>query len=428
MTDHNDLARTLWAATAPPAPETPPLEGERRADVAVVGGGYTGLSTALHLAEAGAEVVVLEAREPGWGASGRNAGMVIAGLKHDPDDLGAMLGPEMGARLVAISAGAPDLVFDLVERFAIACEPVKAGWIQPAHAKSFMPLVERRAAQWMRRGVDARVLDRDQVAAMLGTDVYKGGWHDPRGGGVQPLALVRGLARAAQSLGATIHGDSPVTRLARAGGHWRLETARGAVLAEKVVLATNAYDTGLWPGLGRSLIPVKPYQVASAPISENLRHTILPGGQVTSNTRRLLSYYSVTPDGRLLMGGRASFDDRPHPALIGALHATSTALFPHLADIAWEYAWSGWVALTRDHLPHLHDLAPGLLAGVGFQGRGLAMGVTMGKHLALHALGGEGAREAWPAVPLRPLPFQSLRAPVMGAMRAYYRLRDRLDP
>lgn len=428
MSDHNDLALSLWAATAPAAPETPALEGERRADVAVVGGGYTGLSTALHLAEAGADVVVLEAREPGWGASGRNAGMVIAGLKHDPDDLDAMLGPEIGARLVAISAGAPDLVFDLVERFAIACEPVKAGWIQPAHAKSFMPLVERRAEQWMRRGVDARVLDRDQVAAMLGTDVYKGGWHDPRGGAVQPLALVRGLARAAQSLGAAIHGDSPVTRLARAGGQWRVETARGAVLAEKVVLATNAYDTGLWPGLGGSLLPIKPYQVASAPISENLRRTILPGGQVTSNTRRLLSYYSVTPDSRLLMGGRASFDDRPHPELFAALHDTSTTLFPNLGDIAWDYGWSGWVALTRDHLPHLHALAPGLLAGVGFQGRGLAMGVMMGKHLARHALGGAGVEEAWPAVPLRPLPFQSLRAPVMGAMRAYYGLRDRLDP
>ncbi len=428
MSDHNDLALSLWAATAPPAPEAPALEGERRADVAVVGGGYTGLSTALHLAEAGTDVVVLEAKEPGWGASGRNAGMVIAGLKHDPDDLSAMLGSEMGARLVTISAGAPDLVFALVERFAIQCEPVKSGWIQPAHAKSFMPLVESRAAQWSRRGVDARVLDRDQVAGMLGTNVYAGGWHDPRGGAVQPLALARGLAAAAQSLGAAIHGESPVTRLARADGHWRVETARGAVLAEMVVLATNAYDTGLWPGLGRSLLPIKPYQVASAPMSENLRRTVLPGGQVTSNTRRLLSYYSVTSDSRLLMGGRASFDDRPHPELFGALERTSTSLFPHLGDIAWDYAWSGWVALTRDHLPHLHALAPGVLAGVGYQGRGLAMGVMMGKHLALHALGGADAEEAWPAVPLRPLPFPGLRRPVMNAMRVYYRLRDRLDP
>ena len=427
---HDDapFRASLWHATsAEPAPDTPPLEGEVRADVAVVGAGYTGLSAALHLAEAGTRVIVLEAKEPGWGASGRNGGQVIPGLKHEPAALEAMFGPEIGGRLADIGGGAPDFLFALIRRFDIRCDAHQQGWIQPAHAAPALRLVEDRVAQWRARGVDAELLDRDQVAARLGTDIYVGGWLDPRGGGVQPLAYARGLARAALDASATIHGGSPVRGLMRGAEGWRLATPRGAVIADTVLLCTNAYSGDLWPGLRQSLVPLRPFQVASAPLGQNLRRTILPGGQVASDTRRHLAYYRIDPAGRLLMGGDVTFDHAPRTDVHARIRRRAAALFPQIGEPAWEYAWSGWVAITPDHMPHLHALAPGLYAGVGFQGRGVAMGTMMGKQLALHALGGEGARAAWPSVPLRPVPFHGLRGPAARALWRWYGLRDRME-
>ncbi|HZD26729.1 MAG TPA: FAD-dependent oxidoreductase, partial [Alphaproteobacteria bacterium] len=209
--------RSLWQATAVPAPDCPPLAGERRIDVAVIGGGFTGLSAALHLAEAGAKVAVLEAREPGWGASGRNGGMVIPGLKEDPDDLVARHGPEAGEAMVRASAATADLVFGLIERHSIDCDARRAGWIQPAHTAAALPALRRRYEQWAGRGADVAWLSREEIAARLGSDRYHGGWIDRRGGGLQPLSYARGLARAAQAAGAAVHGQSPVTALGREG-------------------------------------------------------------------------------------------------------------------------------------------------------------------------------------------------------------------
>ena len=375
--DDAPFRASLWAASsAEPAPETPPLEGEARADVAVVGGGFTGLSAALHLSEGGASVTVLEAMEPGWGASGRNGGQVIPGLKHEPEALAQRFGPEVGGRMTDISGSAADLLFALVGRFDIKCDARQTGWIQSAHAPWGLRLVEERARQWRERGVDCELLSRERMRELLGTDDYVGGWLDRRGGSVQPLAYARGLARAGQSVGATIHGGSPVTALTRAEGGWRLATPCGGVSAEAVLLCTNAYTGDLWPGLRRSLIQFRPFQIATAPLGENVRHSILPGGQVVSDTKRLLAYYQVSADGRLLMGGRTALNHGGHAQLHAGLCRDAVAIFPQIGETPVAYRWSGWVALTLDHLPHLHELAPGLYAGVGFQGRGVAMGTT----------------------------------------------------
>ena len=428
MGHHQDLDRTLWARTsAEPPVECPPFEGERRADVAVVGGGYTGLSTALHLKEAGADTVLLEAREPGWGASGRNGGQVIAGLKYEPEELERLFGPEIGGRLWRISGAAPDFLYALIRRFDIRCDLVNEGWIQPAVGQRGLDLAAARAGQWSARDADCELLDRDQVAAMTGATGYQGGWIDRRGGAVQPLALARGMARACVSLGVSVHGQSPVTNLIREGGRWRVSTARGAVTADTVVLATNAYDTGLWPGLARSIVPIRPFQVASAPLSANLRRSILPGGQIASDSKRMLSYYRLDPEGRLLMGGRAALGHSVAPLIQAELRADAERRFPQIGAAIWEHAWSGWIAMTADHLPHLHNPAPGLWAALGYQGRGLAMGTAMGRELALQLRGGEAARDAWPTVPLRPLPFHALRRPVLGALRIAWRTWDSLD-
>src|SRR5207244_3979017 len=196
------LPPSLWAATARPAPETPPLDASRQADVAIVGAGYSGLAAALQLAEAGVSVVVLEAGEPGWGASGRNGGQVIPGLKYDPDELVAMFGTEAGEHLVRVAGGAPDTVFDLIARHKIDCDARRCGWIQPAFAVADVGVITRRAEQWQRRGAPVAVLDRDTVRRLVGSPIYHGGWIDRRAGSVQPLRCARGLARAAHDAGA----------------------------------------------------------------------------------------------------------------------------------------------------------------------------------------------------------------------------------
>ncbi len=197
MAEPFPLAPSLWAATAPPAPPTPPLDRDVEADACVVGGGYAGLSTALHLAERGKAVVLLEAHEPGWGGSGRNGGQVIPGVKYDPTELKAKLGAEGGEALAAFAGGTADLVWEMIARHTMDVPHARKGWIQGAHTDEMVAAVKRRAADWVARGVAAQVLDRDGVAAALGNRQYLGGWVDPRGGGVQPLAYARGLARVA---------------------------------------------------------------------------------------------------------------------------------------------------------------------------------------------------------------------------------------
>src|ERR1700736_333452 len=305
MADPFPLAPALWTATAPPAPPTPRLETSARADVCVIGGGYASLSTALALAERGVQTIGLEAREPGWGGSGRNGGQVIPGLKYDPDELEAMFGPERGQRLVDFAGRAADAVFDLIARHAMDVPHTRSGWIQGAHSKASVEVVKRRAAQWQRRGADVSFLDKAETDRHLGTTQYLASWIDRRGGAVQPLAYVRGLVRAAQAAGAVIHGGTPATGLERRDGQWIVATRGGArVTADQVVMCTNAYGGDLWPRLKQTVIAPNSYQIATVPLSDNVRKSILPFGQVSSDARRLLVYFRLDDQGRLLVGGR----------------------------------------------------------------------------------------------------------------------------
>jgi glycine/D-amino acid oxidase-like deaminating enzyme len=420
------LPPSLWAATAPPGPPTPPLKGALEADVAVVGAGYTGLSAALHLAERGASVAVLDAGEPGWGASGRNGGQVIPGLKYDPDEIEAKLGPERGAPLVEFAAKAPDLVFDLIRRYAIACDAMREGWLQPAHSPAGRIKAERRAEQWAKRGADVAVLDRAAMAAHLGSEAYCGGWIDRRGGAIQPLAYARGLAAVAVAKGIAVHGHTPAQTLTRGAGKWYIEAPGASVTAETVLLCTNGYTTGLFPGLEREVVPVNSYQAATRPLPEAMRKSILPGGQSASDTRRVLLYFRLDRDGRFIIGGRGAADDDPAPERFQRLHRAAREIYPALADAEWSNHWSGRIALTRDFLPHLVELGPGLFAGLGYQGRGVAMATAMGALLAARAQGSAEASLPLPMGPRRPFPLHWLRVPVVYLAARWYRLLDGL--
>jgi glycine/D-amino acid oxidase-like deaminating enzyme len=413
--------QSLWSVTAPAGPACTALTQARRTEALVIGAGYTGLSAALHLAEAGKDVVVLEAADIGARASGVNGGQVIPGVKHDPDALEAMLGPYAGGRMVETAATGPDLVFDLIARHAIQCEAQRAGWIQPATSESALEQLARRAEQWWRRGAAVELLARREVLQLTGSALYCGGLLDRRGGTLQPLAYVRGLAHALLRAGGHIFINTPALRLARMAGAWSVETAGGSVSAPLVIIATNAYTDALNEQLRRTIVPVPSFQVATAPIPAALRSTILPEGQAASDTWHLLRYFRLDASGRLVLGTRGTF--APAPAARHVLHHYRAVheIYPQLQGIPFEYHWGGFVAMTRDHLPHLHELARGLLAGLGYNGRGVAMATVMGRLLARRALGASVGELGFPLSAVSPMPLHALSG--LGARAAIQYLR-----
>ena len=419
------VAHSLWTATAQPTPPCPPLQGATRADVAVVGGGFTGLSAALHLAERGIAVTLLEAESPGWGASGRNGGQVIPGLKHDPDWIERRFGAEVGGRMIRLSGGAADLVFDLIDRHGIECDAERKGWIQPAADAESLATARDRVAQWERRGAPIRFLDRTEAARLLGTDAYAGGLVDERGGAVHPLNYALGLAAAARRAGATLHGGSRVLRLERRPDGWRLHTPLGSVDAGHVLVCTNGYTDGIDDRLRRTVVPVRSVQVATQPISDNLRRSIRPEGQTASDSRRLLVYFRFDAAGRFVIGGRGDYDERGAADKQARLRRATLQLFPQLGEVEWAYHWGGFVALTRDHLPHLNELYPGVTAGLGYNGRGVAMATAMGRVLADRAMGVPDPELDFPLTRVAPIPFHRLRKPTVRLLIAWAALRDR---
>ncbi|MFC5396187.1 NAD(P)/FAD-dependent oxidoreductase [Bosea vestrisii] len=425
MAEPFPLQPSLWHATAPAAPQTPPLAADARADVCIVGAGYAGLSTALHLAEAGVSVVVLEAREPGWGASGRNGGQVIPGIKYDPSEIVSKYGPEAGEALVSFVGSTANLVFGLIEKHGMDVPHRRAGWIQGAHTPAMVETVKGRAEQWSMRGVAARYLDADAASRLLGSDRYLGGWLDPRGGGVQPLAYARGLARAAQRAGVAICGQSLVTGLRRDGGNWVVRTAQGAsVTAPRVVIATNGYTGDLIPKLRQTVIRPNSFIVATEPLSDNLAGTILPEGQVTSDTRQLLLYFRKDHTNRLLMGGRGPFREPQSADDWAHLERVVGKMYPQARDLRIDYRWCGRVALTRDFLPHLHEPEPGLLVDIGCMGRGVGLQTAMGRAMAQYLSTGDRASLPFPVTSITPLPLHALNELYVSAIIAWYRLTD----
>lgn len=425
--ESDELAHSLWSATANPSPTYPPLEGVTRTTVAVVGGGFTGLSAALHLAEQGIDTVLLEAQHPGWGASGRNGGQVIPGLKEDPDTLIAKLGSERGEALVRLAGGAPDRVFELIQRHGIHCDATREGWIQPAHDARSLALCRARAEQWQRRGAPIEILDRAETARLLGSEHYLGALLDRRGGGVHPLNYALGLAEAAQRAGARLHGQSPVQALQRNSSGFSLTTPQGTLQAEQMLLCTNAYSDALHPALRRSVIPVCSVQVASAPLSDNLRRSILPEGQVASDMRTLLLYYRLDAAGRLLMGGRGAYAGPGIAKQQVQLRQAAERLFPQLGELQWQHHWGGFVALTLDHLPHLQQVDKGLYCALGYNGRGVAMATTLGKVLAEWLSGTPEEALGFPVSRLQTIPLHGLRKPIVSLVSAWHQFRERVS-
>jgi glycine/D-amino acid oxidase-like deaminating enzyme len=426
MTAAPPLPPSLYAATARPAPAAPPLDGDTRADVLVIGAGFTGLSTALHLAERGVRVIVLDAAEPGWGASGRNGGQVNPGLKPDPDEVERDFGPELGGRMVRLAWGAPETTFALIRRWQIACEAHQGGTLraacQPRHAVG----VKRSAEQGMRRGLPVSLLEGDAARNATGHDRYRAIMLDASGGDLQPLDYARGLADAAQRAGATVHGGTRVTGLTRDGGAWHARTPGGTVVADKVVLGTNGYTDDLWPGLRRSVVPVFSSIAATAPLAPAVVAGIMPHRGSLYESGRITVYLRVDQAGRLLIGGRGPQRPIGDPAPVRYLIRYVEALWPQLRGASWTHGWNGQLAMTQDHYPHIHEVAPGLYACLGYNGRGVALATAMGAEVAKLATGTPARDIAMPVTPIAPIRLHALWRLGVLAKVLEGRLRDRL--
>ncbi|MCW5746978.1 MAG: FAD-binding oxidoreductase, partial [Alphaproteobacteria bacterium] len=419
-----DLSASFWAVTAPPAPPTSPLDGERDVDVAVVGGGFSGLSTALHLAEDGLSCAVVEADEIGAGASGRNNGQVIPTMSRaDPSAMVAKFGQPRGERFAGLVRDSAQILFDLVRRHGIDCAAEQTGWVQPAHTPGRVAkIAERRVREWGALGAPVELLDRQQTAQLLGSDAYCGAWLNRSGGHINPLAFARGLARAAIARGAQVFTASPAIAIDRAADGWRVRTARGALRAGRVIIATNAYTDDVWPGLKREVVPVFSFQMATRPLSDNVRKSLLPGRQAMSDTRGDLHFCRYTHDHRLVTGApllwRGDLDRRLREHVARRLQG----LFPQIGDVTFDHLWCGYVGMTTDHFPRLHELAPGVATWIGCNGRGVALATAMGPELARWAASKASIDDlALPATPLQPIVAHALAKRLARGMLWVYR-------
>lgn len=422
----SSLPASLYRDTAKPAVPTPRLDGDRKCSVAIVGGGYTGLSAALHLAQAGVDTVVLESHEPGWGASGRNGGQVNPGLKYEPDELEKKFGPELGQRMIAMSGGAPDMVFNLIREHAIDCAAQQTGTLRTSFAPADAETILRTASAWSARSMPIAYLNQDQIRIATGTDRYLNGVIDRRGGMLNPLGYARGLAAAAIKAGASVHSDTEVISIDKAGGKWTLRTRSGAVTADHVVLATNGYTGDLWPTLRKSVVPVFSGIVASEPMTGHNLEAILPCRASVYEIGSITTYYRVDETGRVLMGGRSVLSSQSGPEKFQPLAKYAERLWPALKGCKWTHGWNGRVAVTTDFMPHFHEPAPNVIAALGYNGRGVAMATAMGKQIA-ERIGGKPASElALPVTDITAIPFHMFW-PVGAAVRiAYGRIKDAL--
>jgi glycine/D-amino acid oxidase-like deaminating enzyme len=426
LADPPGMPDSYWLATAPPCPPVPEFDGSEKAETVVIGAGYTGLSAALHLAERGRPVLVLDAHEPGWGASGRNNGQVVAALKHEPHEIEERFGQERGAALIRAIGDGPDLVLGLIARHRIECAARRSGILTAAHSPKSLADLKRRVEIWNARGAPLRLLSRDEMEAASGTGAYAGGCLDPRGGAINPLGYARGLARAVMAEGGTIRQKAEVRSIERAGTQWQVITDRGGVDADRVIIGTNAYTGAFWPGLQKTFLPARTPQLVSRPLRDNIAKSILPGGQIMSDTRALTVGVRMHEDGRLHLGGGNGTAGGKSDALYAPLARHARLLYPQIGELEWQYRWSGFMAMTPDRYPRLFELAPGVAAALGYSGRGICTATILGAELARWAAGEAGIDElAMPASGFRPLPYYSLRGIIVDSAVRYYSIRDR---
>ncbi|WP_261385583.1 NAD(P)/FAD-dependent oxidoreductase [Tateyamaria omphalii] len=405
-------AISLWDTSAAEEDYTNPMTEDATVDVAIVGGGFTGLSTALHCAEVGLKALVLEANHIGYGGSGRNVGLVNAGVWHPPAKVREKLGDTYGPRFVQRFGEGPEKVFSLIEKHQIRCEATKTGTLHAAHAPSGFEDLRSRYEEWKRLDAPVELLSRDEMAEKVGTKVFHGGLLDQRAGTINPMGYCRGLARAARGAGAEIVTGVRAKKLRKDGAGWVVETTAGTVSAKHVVLGTNAYTDELWPDLKRVFTMIHYFQLATEPMGDRVMH-ILPERQGLWDTGQIMFSLRRDMEDRLIIGSMGTVVGSVGQGLSHRWAKKQlTRLFPDLGPVTFEEAWHGQIAMTPDHLPRIYNLGDGLYTSIGYNGRGITTGTLFGEAMAELLSGADPADLPLPITDVTTVPS----APIMSRL------------
>lgn len=420
--------RTVWWKTANAAPVGQPLGDVAKVDVAIIGAGFTGLTAALHLARRGARVAVFEAGTIGNGASGLNAGFVVPNFaKADPATVLAKLGGERGHRLLEMIGAGADRVYATVRDNDISCDAEQVGWMHVAHSQKMLAVLERRAQAWQALGRPVQVLDAAEARRRAGVRHCAGALIDESGGTLHPLNYAFGLAVAAMQAGATVYENAPVTTVERSGATWRLISGGRAVAANAVLLCTNAAEQGAARRLGRIVVPLRVYQIATAPLDEATVRRISPNRNPIADTRANLFTFRLDRDNRLISGGMSMLPLAAEPRMArmiaGRLRAELN--LPQLPTV--ESIWRGTAAMTTDFLPHVYEFGAGFIGGIGCNGRGIALTAMLGEVLADAVSGTRLADLPIPQASTRALPFRSFAAAAPSVAIAQAKWQDRRE-
>ncbi len=415
-----------YAATAHPRPPTEPLRGDVTADVCVVGGGYTGLSTALHLAEAGFSVVLLEAHRVGFGASGRNGGQLGSAQRMDQEDLEKLVGRDDAAKLWDLAEDAKTLVKSLIERHGIDCD------LKPGIATLGFSDGERAELQAHAKhlktayGYDRiEPLDAEAGRALCPSPAYAGGYLDKGAAHLHPLNYALGLAEAAVAAGLTLHENTEVLGI-EDGPRVTVRTEHGSVTADHLVLACNGYLGNLNRKVAARVMPINNFIAATEPLGAEAAR-VLTQDVAVADTKFVVNYFRLSADGRLLFGGGESYGYRFPSDIAAKVRKPMTEIFPHLRDVRIDYAWGGTLAITMRRMPYLTRLAPNILSASGYSGHGVGTATHAGQLIALAIQGQSEGFDTMARVPALPFPGGSaLRSPLLVLAMTWYALRDRL--
>lgn len=419
--------QSYYAATADPLPVFPTLKGQVACDVCVVGGGYTGLSAALHLAQNGYDVVLLEAQRVGFGASGRNGGQVGVGQRVEMDTLAKMVGTETARALWELSLESVQLVRDLIQEHAIET-PFHPGIIEAAHKPRMVPEYHAYANYLAETYGYAEMtkLDREMMRAHVGSPAYHGGTLDMGGGHIHPLRYALGLARAAEKAGVRVFENSKVTDIAP-GPTVQMTTETGHVDASHVILGCNGYLGRLNGTVAKTVMPINNFIAATAPLDDNTAKGLIRDNHAVADSKFVINYFRLSDDNRMLFGGGESYGYKFPTDIAAVVRKPMTAIFPQLKEVKIDYAWGGTLGITLNRMPHFVRLAGNVISASGYSGHGVAM-ATLGGKIAAEAVMGQAekfdvmAKVPTPSFPGGPL----LRTPLLVAGLLWYGLRDRL--